>query len=167
MIFVMHVRFACPRCDQTSCAEVPNGATAVGCRQCHAQLELPSGAFEDGRLARCLVCPGTDLFVRKDFPQGLGAAIVVFGFAASCLTWYYYWIYFTFGILFATALADVVLYVLIGEVVVCYRCGAQYRQLGPAGQHRPFDLVTHERHRQQAARLPRQQAAGRRGAAGN
>ena len=103
--------------------------------------------------ARCLICGSSDLFVRKDFPHRLGLAIVVSGFTLSCMTWYFYWTYLTFAVLFATALADMVLFFIVGESLTCYRCRAEYRQLPSMTEHGPFSLETHERYRQQAARL--------------
>jgi len=128
-------------------------------------MNVPQGAIADGRVRRCVVCPSTELFVRKDFPQRLGVAIVVLGFAASCVSWHYYHLYLTFGILFATALVDVVLYVLMGESLTCYRCSAEYRGLEGLDQHGAFDLSIHERYRQQAARLAQQAPATRTNAA--
>jgi hypothetical protein len=93
------------------------------------------------------------LFVRKDFPQRLGVTIVVLGLAASCIPWYYSRPLWTFAVLFATALCDLVLYFMMGNALTCYRCGAQYRGLDERDQHGCFDLSTHERYRQQAARL--------------
>lgn len=114
---------------------------------------MPEGAWQEGRLTRCIVCPSTDLFVRKDFPQGLGVAIVVLGFAVSCITWYLYMVMATFAVLFATALADLALYLIVGDSLVCYRCRARYRDVDEIDQHEHFDLETHERYRQHAARL--------------
>ena len=79
--------------------------------------------------------------------------IVVLGFALSCVTWFNYWIAATFVVLFVTALADFVLYLVVGDSVICYRCHAEYRQLAEPQGHGAFDLETHERYRQQAARL--------------
>jgi hypothetical protein len=91
-------------------------------------------------------------------------AIVVLGFAASCVSWAYYQVYLTFAILFLTALVDVVLYVLVGESLTCYRCHAEYRGVTAIDEHGAFELATHERYRQQAARLG--QAASGRSSAG-
>ncbi len=55
--------------------------------------------------------------MRKDFPQRLGVAIVVTGFIASSIAWSQYMTLLTFGILFATALIDVVLYLIVGEAL--------------------------------------------------
>ncbi len=116
------------------------------CRRRRAQ-------WDGQELARCLVCGSRDLFVRKDFPHRLGLAIVVGGFALSCVTWQFYWMYTTFAVLFATALVDMVLFFIVGDSLTCYRCQAEYRQLPSITEHGPFSLETHERYRQQAARL--------------
>ncbi|HET6884194.1 MAG TPA: hypothetical protein VFI31_28835 [Pirellulales bacterium] len=125
----------------------------VECPHCHLEITNPPDAWNEGTLTRCLVCPSSDLFVRKDFPQRLGLAIVVLGFALSCVTWFFYWTTLTFAVLFVTALADFVLYLVVGDSLVCYRCGAEYRRLSSPQQHGAFDLETHERHRQHRARL--------------
>ena len=65
----------------------------------------------------------------------------------------------TFGILFATAIIDVVLYSLVGDALMCYRCFAQYRGQDKYEEHGPFNLETHERYRQAAARQSEQAAS--------
>ena len=114
---------------------------------------------------RCMACPSTDLFVRKDFPQRLGVLIVTIGLLASCVAWAYSQLYLTFAILFATAAVDVVLYVVVPDALMCYRCGAMYRGALRLEEHGSFNLETHERHRQQKIRLAeaRVQGVGRRG----
>jgi hypothetical protein len=100
-----------------------------------------------------LVCPSVDLFVRKDFPQRLGVALVVVGIVASSIAWGFGRPLETFAILFATALADVVLYLVVPDALMCYRCGAEYRSVPGQERHGAFNLETHERHRQQVARM--------------
>ena len=99
------------------------------------------------------MCPSTELFVRKNFPQRLGVTIVGIGILLSCVAWSYYEIYWTFGILVATALIDVALYALVGDVVECYGCHARYSNLPNPRAFEAFDLEVHERHRQKNARL--------------
>jgi hypothetical protein len=149
----MNVTFACPHCDQTAQARIAPDASGVSCTHCHTMLPTPAGAWDGQELTRCLICGGRDLFVRKDFPHRLGLAIVVGGFTLSCVTWYFYWMYLTFAVLFATALADMLLFFVVGDSLTCYRCRAEYRQLPSMTEHGPFSLETHERYRQQAARL--------------
>lgn len=148
----MQIHFSCPRCERPSIVEVAPGVP-LACAGCGLQITQPSDTWDAERLTRCLVCPSSDLFVRKDFPQRLGVAIVVLGFAVSCLTWFFYWTTLTFAVLFATAIVDFVLYLIVGESVVCYRCHTQYRRMPKPGAYQAFSLDTHERHRQQAARL--------------
>ncbi|MBI1902242.1 MAG: hypothetical protein HYS13_14165 [Planctomycetia bacterium] len=154
----MHVTFRCPKCEQIARDEVSAESKALVCRACGLNLTIPADAFEQDaksgrKLTRCLACPSTDLFARKDFPQRLGVTIVILGFAASCVTWYYHWLYPTFAVLFATALIDLLLYFFCGNALMCYACGAIYRDEAVQNDDRPFDLTVHERYRQQAIRL--------------
>jgi hypothetical protein len=149
----MNVTFACPLCQAVSRVEFSDATRAIGCPHCGTQIEIPGSAVEPNRVARCLVCPSTDLFVRKDFPQRIGVALVAIGIVGSSIAWAYGHLYWTFGILFATALADVLLYTFVGDQLMCYRCHAEYRGVGDMESHGSFDLETHERHRQISARL--------------
>ena len=168
----MRITYACPACHATVTHDGADRGGELACPQCAAVVPVPADAIAwigpDGgaaaagsgrlRLRRCMVCPGTELFARKDFPQRLGVGIVVAGFAASCVTWAWQLLVPTFAILFGTALIDVLLYLLMPECLTCYRCAARYR--GAGGPHGGFDLETHERHRQQRIRL--REAAARR-----
>ena len=149
----MNLTFNCPQCEAAARIDVEPAARSIACPHCRQEVTVPAGAFDGNQLNRCLVCPSTDLFVRKDFPQRLGVAIVVVGFVASSIAWGYTLPILTFGILFATALIDVVLYAIVPDALMCYRCGAQYRMVDGLDRHGAFNLETHERHRQQAARL--------------
>ena len=100
------------------------------------------------------------MFIRKDFPQRLGVTIVCLGFLASSIAWFYHQILLSFGILFGTAAIDVILYMVMGNVLECYRCHAQYRGLGDIASHGSFNLEVHERFRQEAARLEQAQRPG-------
>lgn len=154
----MRIAYACPACATTATQDGVETSASMRCPACAATLVVPPDAIacaEAGRvrLRRCLVCPGTELFARKDFPQRLGVGIVVAGFAASCLTWGWRLLVPTFAILFGTALLDVVLYLFMPECLVCYRCAARYSGDGVADGAGGFDLETHEKHRQTRARL--------------
>jgi hypothetical protein len=93
------------------------------------------------------------LFARKDFPQRLGVALVILGFVGSSIAWFNYEVLWSFAILFGTALIDLVLYIVMGESLTCYRCHAQYRGTEAIERHGGFNLETHERYRQLAARM--------------
>jgi DNA-directed RNA polymerase subunit RPC12/RpoP len=150
---MMNVTYRCFACQATTRSAFAADLTQFACANCGEKIAIPEGAVNGERIERCLVCPSTDLFARKDFPQRLGVALVVLGFGASCITWAHYQVFWTFAILFLTAFVDLVLYVVMGESLTCYRCGAQYRGSTEIARHGGFDLETHERYRQLAARL--------------
>src|SRR5262245_54945062 len=123
----MQVTFRCPHCDQIERADFSSETTELSCPACATRWDVPAGSVSRDRLVQCLICPSTELFVRKDFSQKVGVAIVVVGFVISSIFWYYRMPLWTYGVLFATALIDVVLYLTVGNVLHCYRCQAQYR----------------------------------------
>jgi uncharacterized C2H2 Zn-finger protein len=47
----------------------------------------------------------------------------------------------------------VALYLIVPDALMCYRCGAMYRDAKGMERHGAFNLETHERYRQQAARI--------------
>ena len=145
----------CPFCKETIRTPIEIGQ-AVDCPLCERRLTDECPDLEPTGTKRCITCPSTELFVRKDFPQRLGVAIVFAGFIASSVAWYYHQVIVTFAILFATALIDVLLYIFMGNVLECYRCHAQYRGLPSLEGHEGFELEVHEKYRQQAARLKEQ-----------
>jgi DNA-directed RNA polymerase subunit RPC12/RpoP len=154
----VNITYRCPKCGSIERDELDGRPTDVTCRRCATPIVLDAKGYGDdfparGELKKCLVCPSKELFVRKNFPQQVGVAIVVLGFVASTVTWYYGQILATYGILFLTALIDVVLYLWVGDLIQCYLCQAQYRGFDPAGDQSAFDLETHEKYRQMSARI--------------
>lgn len=153
----MNVTFRCPHCNATGRSDFDPAAREIACLSCQAKWSIPAGLVSaNGKLTRCLICPSTELFVRKDFSQPLGVAIVVVGIVVSSVFWGYHMPYWTYGVLFATALIDVVLYLTVGNLLQCYRCQAQYRGVPGLEDHGGFNLETHEKHRQQRIRLAEQ-----------
>jgi hypothetical protein len=157
----MNVTFSCPACEAGVRQEFDATTTSIACPQCAQHIKLPHGVVEGGRLRRCIVCPSHDLYVRKDFPQRVGVLLVAVGIVGSSIAWHYSHLPWTFGILFATALADLLLFLVVGNALMCYRCGAQYRGAAEMETHGQFNLETHEKHRQTAARLSAASTTGR------
>ena len=146
----------CPFCQQTFRTELAVGQS-VECLECGRTLCSSCPVVEDATSIECVTCPSSELFVRKDFPQRLGVTIVVTGFVLSSVAWYYHQVLITFSILLATAFVDVLLYVVMNNVLECYRCHAQYRGFSSVVNQHGFDLEIHEKYRQQAARLTEQE----------
>jgi len=149
----MNITFSCPHCEAANRCEISTAEPQLVCEGCSKELNPPADAIIDVQVRRCLVCPSTDLFVRKDFPQRLGVVLVTIGLVASSVAWAYSQLYLTFAILFGTALIDVALYLVVPNALMCYRCGAMYRGAADIDAHGSFNLETHERHRQQKIRL--------------
>jgi len=149
----MNVTFRCPSCDEPSRAEFGPVSAEVACSRCGVKFPVPPGSVTEKQVTQCLICPSTELFIRKDFPQVLGVLIVVLAAVVSSVFWYLHMPWWTYGTLFLAAFIDLVLYIFVGNQLQCYRCQAQYRGVPGLDNHEPFDLETHEKYRQQLARL--------------
>jgi DNA-directed RNA polymerase subunit RPC12/RpoP len=149
----VNVTYACPACHEGVRHDFEAETKVLACPHCGGRVEIECDAVDDNQILSCLACPSTDLYIRKDFPQRVGVTLVVIGILGSTIAWAYASLFWTFGILFATALIDVLLYALVGDALMCYRCNAQYRGVKEMDTHGHFDLETHEKHRQMAARI--------------
>lgn len=149
----MNATYACPNCEATNRGDVQATTDRLTCSHCQYSLSIDPPPAADGPLDHCLVCPCQELYIRKDFSQRLGVTIIVIGFILSSIAWYYYQPYWSYAILGATALFDFVLYLRVGNLLQCYRCHAEYRGVAGLDSHEHFSLETHERYRQQVARL--------------
>src|SRR5205823_10525363 len=107
----------------------------------------------------CAVCGNAELYKKKDFPHGLGMAVLVLALVASTIAYWWYDKVLTWTILLGSAAFDGLLYLWVKDAVVCYRCNAHYRGMPPGSPHAPFELTVHERYRQERARLEQMQNA--------
>jgi hypothetical protein len=99
-------------------------------------------------LDSCPMCGCRDLFIRKDFPQKVGIAIVisaalVFIMLASRRSTF--WV--GACVLVASAVIDGLLYLFVPRVTVCYRCRAEFREVPINPAHHGFELATAEKYR--------------------
>ncbi len=146
----MNARFACPVCDTPAYAEQP-GEPEWRCPSCdHVVALVPPPAGQP--LACCAACGSRDLYRKKDFPHGLGMAILVLACLATVVTYWWYHQWLTWAILIGTALFDGLLYLWVGDAVVCYRCGAEHRGYPANPEHGPHELTVAERYRQERIR---------------
>jgi len=150
----MELTFSCSNCSAVGHVLPLEGATVADCRHCGTARALRPEAVADGQLVACPWCMTTDLYIQKDFPQGLGLFIVCVGFAISTVFWYYEMPIPAYLVLIISILFDLVMYHLVGDVTICYRCLSQMRGTGtnPDGRYRPFDLASGERYRQERMR---------------
>jgi len=152
----MNVRFPCPACERPARADVAR-ANSWQCPHCEHRLEIPgtgvqAGAAGTATFATCLICGNHELYKQKAFPHWLGMSLLAIACGAFLLLnalRFYYW---AWGFLLGSALVDGALYLLVGDVVVCYRCGAHHPCSAAGASHRPFELIVGERYRQERIR---------------
>lgn len=158
----MRITYQCPVCELSNREEVVSGGRTIACPRGDWSRGVPVEDVEDGRPVRCLVCGCEDLWRQKDFPPQVGLTMVGLGALLSTIAWSFYLPLVAIGILMAFALADLLLYVLMPDVLVCYRCDSRHAQANLAADATPrFSLETAERYRQQNLRLEQAGHAGR------
>ena len=99
-------------------------------------------------LTTCPGCGCRDLFVRKDFPQKLGMAVV----AAAAVAFLVLAIrrqtmFVGVLVLAAAAVVDAALYLFVPKLTVCYRCRAEFRGRPVNPDHGGFELAVAEKYR--------------------
>lgn len=132
------IAFACPSCG----AEATAGLDGQGrCAACGTETALAvSPSLRDGRIVdRCPACQGEQLYVQRDFNQRAGLAIVIAGAALAPFTPFY-------SSLFVAAAIDAVLYLMLPEIAICYRCHAHFRGFLRNPRHEAFDLHVAEQY---------------------
>lgn len=149
----MQLIYRCPACQKQTHREISQPGDTLRCESCGWSRVAVDVDFDDGRPARCLTCGCDDLWRQKDFPQRLGLLIVGLGILLSTIAVWYWRPFLSIGILMVFALGDMLLYALMNDVLVCYRCGSRHRSIEPGERHVGFNLETAERHRQEAKRL--------------
>lgn len=149
----MHVTFDCPACLRSARSEVADHADRLCCEQCGWTRPLCREDVRDAAPTHCLLCGCEDLWRQKDFPQQLGLLMVGMGIVLSTIAWAYHQPLIAIGILMAFAAIDMVLYVVMPDVLVCYRCHARYRRATIGDDHPRFNLELNERYRQETPRL--------------
>jgi len=146
----MQIRFHCPTDGCVAIIEyqpLEQAGATMRCPRCGVEhpIHVTETVRQEHMVDRCSVCGGKEMFVRKDFPQRLGFAVVMaFGLAAI-----YYFdksVLFAWSILGSAVLVDLIIYVLIGKATTCYACRAEYRRCRLNPTHEGFDLATSEKY---------------------
>jgi hypothetical protein len=148
--------FACPCCEQPAVSPV-HQAGDWQCSACDQRLHLDAAG---PTLPTCLVCGNHELYKKKDFPHWLGMTILIVALILSTVTliWYEWW--WSWSFLIGSAIVDGVMYLMVGDVVVCYRCEAHYQGFTPTDAHQPFEITIGERYRQERMRKERARSQG-------
>lgn len=147
----MQIIFECPACLKRSACDCPS-LEAVTCTQCEWSRDEGATDFEGEFCKRCRVCGCTDLWRQKDFPPMLGLVMVGLGIILSSIAWAYHEPEWALGILMAFALIDMLLYAIMTDMLVCYRCRSRHRRTALNDDHTAFDLELSERYVQMKKR---------------
>lgn len=144
----LDVFFACPECEHPATLALQEQCSWQ-CLKCAHPVQVER---VDPALATCPLCGGHELYKKKNFPHWLGLTILTVACVASVFTYNWYEKWLTWAILLGSALIDGILYLCVGDAMVCYRCGAHYRGFQAGAEHKPFELTIAERYRQERLR---------------
>jgi hypothetical protein len=131
---VASVHYLCTKCERRLSRDAGEGARP--CEHCGAESTVLAPRA-DALIERCAACGHDELYVQKDFNRTTGIALVVLG--AVLVPWSYV-------PLIAITVLDYVIWRVVKNVIVCYRCQAVHRGYGENPSIKPFDLATHDRH---------------------
>jgi hypothetical protein len=140
------VGFYCDSCSLYNEYTLPPPDDAGKCEHCgHNNNVHPSPALlAGGPIDRCPQCDNVDFYLRKDFPQQLGCAVVTATVALSSIAYALWHFPAALAVLVVVSIADYTLYHRLSDVTVCYRCHAELRRFAPNEAHGPFDMHTAE-----------------------
>lgn len=98
-------------------------------------------------LETCPKCGCREMFIRKDFPQKVGLAVVVVaGITFIILAAWRGTFWVGAMVLVLAAVIDLVFYAIVPKMTVCYRCRAEFR--GPINpKHEGYELAVGEKYR--------------------
>lgn len=149
----MQVTFRCPRCEAPSRQSVTVESEALRCALCEWTRPISKDQITETDLpTHCAACGCADLWRQKDFPPALGFLLVGLGALISTIFWGRYQPVAAIGVLMGFALLDLVLYALMPDVLVCYRCNTRHRPASMDDSLPRFNHELAERYRQEAAR---------------
>jgi hypothetical protein len=132
---VASVHFLCLQCQRRLARET--GEASQPCEHCGTATDIIAPP-PDSLIERCAACGHDQLYFQKDFNRTTGIALVAVG--AVFVPW-------TWGLsLLGVTILDYIVWRMVKDVIVCYRCQAVHRGYPPNPSLKPFDLVTHDRH---------------------
>ncbi|MBX3442580.1 MAG: hypothetical protein KF774_09230 [Planctomyces sp.] len=148
----MRIDLNCPACGRPVRSHVSPVERTIAC-DCGWRRAVRSDELEGSAPRVCLACGNEDLWRQKDFPQAAGLAVIAVQIAVSTTFWYLHRPIWTYITLAAFAVLDMLLFALLPDVLVCYRCRTRHRMAaGEPSRHGSFDHERAERYRQERLR---------------
>ena len=155
----MTITFRCPHCrselsfDDLSKPHAP-------CPRCSKDipLHISHAMREQNVVDRCALCECPNVYMQKDFNRTFGIVLFLLAAAVSCWLYFYNKVWQAFAVLLGAATIDFLLYRILPNVIICYRCHSQYRAFAVDAKYQPFELGLAEKYdpkdKQQGAENP-------------
>ena len=135
---MMLVQITCKECGSSIEVEPHKESTKADCGVCQHVTEVKfTPAQEQGILTECPVCTRMDFYKQKDFNRKIGVALFVIAAIASI---------WTYGLsLVALYLVDLFLFRKLSQVVICYKCTTNFRNVANIEEIRDYDHEMNDR----------------------
>jgi hypothetical protein len=156
----LRVRAYCPKCKAATELE---GKTLAGPWECPCgEKRVLPGPYGDGAepssgaprpVVRCAYCGCGELYIEKDFNQGLGCLIML---AAPVIPFFLPWPYgkgLLASVLALAAIDFILYYAVVPFRSVCYACCAEHRGGAPNPGHEPYELTKAELFQEKISRI--------------
>jgi|SRR6185295_12642701 len=139
----MEINTFCPECENgIFLYEMPK-VGLISCKRCGKGRPASGNSRldEKGAILQCGICDGKEFYRQKDFNTKLGLWILAVIVLAALI--FNKWL---FPILVGGAILDGLLYFLLGDIVICYKCRAIYRGMPISPKLEGFDLKIHDQY---------------------
>jgi hypothetical protein len=127
--------------QEATAIEFDDLSRRIHCNSCENDYGVVS-EFADAKngIQFCGVCRCRDLYKQKDFSRKVGCAIVAIGAILAPFT--------KLISLLVCALIDLVLYLVLPVITICYRCKGIYRDFADNPSQEGFNLGINDRYSQ-------------------
>jgi hypothetical protein len=134
----MEIEFRCAGCGSVN--QVEDSSESVVCGSCGKSYGTwKDFSDEQSGIQFCVICRCRDLYIQKDFNRKIGCGIAAIGAVLAPFT--------KLISLFVCALIDLLLYLLLPVITICYRCSTIYRDFPKNSAHEGFNLGINDRYR--------------------
>lgn len=146
----LEIGYFCDSCRVYNVYTVPPSDGDARCSSCsHENPQHPSHALLNGDpVDLCPHCGNEAFYVRKDFPQQLGCAVVGTTVLLSSLAYGWWDFPAAVAVLTVFTIADFWLFHRLSDLTVCYRCHAELRGFRINPRHEAFDMHRAEEYEQ-------------------
>ncbi len=135
-------------CFHTNRIEGPPWPAEWPCAKCNSPQPIAATPRDGGTetISPCRICGTNALFSQKDLDQRIGCALLGAGIALALLLWWKVSVFLFVPTLLAFWLLDRLFRRIVPEVVICYKCDAEFRGFSGAEEVRPYDAHVGERY---------------------